>query len=263
MSILEYKIVGNGPKTMIFIHGWPDGPDLWDDLVKHFSKKFRCVCLTLPNFGNHTDNNYSTSDLSFPNLVLLITNTINKLQSDQNEKKIILIGHDWGAYLSYMLEQAHPELIEKLITLDIGAHNKATSLGFIAFMVGYQFYLVMAWIIGKYFQFAGDTMTRSLAYLMKTPRPMQAKSQMNYMYYYLWRGILNKKYKDTILRKYNPLCPLLFLYGKKKPYMFHSQTWLKSIQEKPHSQVIEMNQSGHWIMKDEPSKTIEAIESWP
>ena len=48
----EYVIDGHpdGP-TLLFIHGWPDDASLWRNQVDALAPGFRCVRVTLPNFG--------------------------------------------------------------------------------------------------------------------------------------------------------------------------------------------------------------------
>ena len=50
--LCEYRIEGraDGP-TLVFIHGWPDNAGLWRRQVAALGSEFRCVLLTLPNFG--------------------------------------------------------------------------------------------------------------------------------------------------------------------------------------------------------------------
>jgi pimeloyl-ACP methyl ester carboxylesterase len=36
-------------------------------------------------------------------------------------KKVTIVSHDWGAALSYLLVDKHPELIKRMATIDIGS----------------------------------------------------------------------------------------------------------------------------------------------
>lgn len=52
MQVCEYTVEGNphGP-TLFFIHGWPDEAGLWRKQVAALASDYRCVIVTLPNFG--------------------------------------------------------------------------------------------------------------------------------------------------------------------------------------------------------------------
>ena len=41
-----------------------------------------------------------------------------------------------------------------------------------------------------------------------------------------------------------PPCPMLFIYGTKKPFMFHSPQWVEQLARKPDSKVLAMP-TGH------------------
>ena len=49
--------------------------------------------------------------------------------------------------------------------------------------------------------------------------------EKNYPYYSTWTG----KYKRV--KPFRPQCPMLFIYAKKKPFMFHAQSWIDELKE--------------------------------
>ena len=53
---LAYTLEGEGhDKTIVFVHGWPDDGTLWSNQVEVLKTHFRCICVTLPNFGPEPD----------------------------------------------------------------------------------------------------------------------------------------------------------------------------------------------------------------
>lgn len=254
----------SGPESapiLFFIHGWPDTSDLWATQVAYFSEQYRCICVDLPNFKNIT---CPTSSFDFPELTESLAETIQQLTQDLDSKKVTLISHDWGAYLSYLLEQNHPELIERMVTMDVGGHLKASSLKHFLSMVGYQWWLIAAFLIGYLLPSLGNWMTRKFAKVARAPHANSPHIQfkMNYLYLYIWRGLICKKYRASILKRYQPLAPLLFLYGRKKPFMFHSSYWEKTLTKLHHCEVLEFSDCGHWLMIDNPERTNTEIQKW-
>ena len=71
---MQHSIAGNpdGP-TLVFIHGWPDDASLWRAQVEALAPDFRCVLLTLPNFGQTADK---AGGFCFPELVERVARTI-------------------------------------------------------------------------------------------------------------------------------------------------------------------------------------------
>jgi pimeloyl-ACP methyl ester carboxylesterase len=56
-ELCHYTIEGqpNGP-SLVFIHGWPDDTGLWHQQVTALGHRYRCVLITLPNFGEQRDS---------------------------------------------------------------------------------------------------------------------------------------------------------------------------------------------------------------
>ena len=88
----------NGP-VLFFLHGWPDSAELWENQLDYFSKNFFCIAITLPDFDGKT-----TSSYNYPRLVAKIVEEIKATGRQQ----VILVGHDWGAYIAYLkIGRAH------------------------------------------------------------------------------------------------------------------------------------------------------------
>jgi cis-3-alkyl-4-acyloxetan-2-one decarboxylase len=63
------------------------------------------------------------------------------------------------------------------------------------------------------------------------------------------------------LRVFKPHCPMLFLYGEKKPFMFHSHAWADELAAKPGNRVIAFP-TGHWIMVSRRQAFNQALLDW-
>jgi pimeloyl-ACP methyl ester carboxylesterase len=50
---------------------------------------------------------------------------------------------------------------------------------------------------------------------------------------------------------------MLYMYGTRKPFFFHTKTWLKNLQNRSDCEVHELNASFHWLSRDEPQKVNE------
>lgn len=174
---------------------------------------------------------------------------------------VTVVGHDWGAYLAYLLEQKHPELVSRIVALDIGGHFEPRSVLHACFFVGYQTWLAAAFLIGHTVRPLGDVLTRAFCHLMKTPR-RDARASMNYFYFYIWRGLLNKKYASSLLRRYRPTRPLLFVYGGAKKYPFHSAKWEKTVAATPESRVVRIDSANHWVNLTAPQELHRHMDQW-
>ena len=81
---------------------------------------------------------------------------------------------------------------------------------------------------------------------------------MGYPYAVRWFGV---KGGFGSLRTFDPQVPMLFLYGERKPFMFHSTTWCDKLVARPGHRVIGLP-TGHWVMVQRPKEFNEAVLSW-
>jgi len=230
--------------VLVFIHGWPDNASLWRFQVEALKAEFRCVLITLPNFGEQTTR---AGGFEFPELVNMLEATIRQVQP---EGKVSLVTHDWGAYIGYLLEKTHPELIDRMAALDIGGHIEPAGLKSSLMIIGYQWALIACWLVGGLIPPLGRLISRGVAKVIRVPaRQRKAiRSRYNYPYFYLWRGMLLPWKRKNLLGRYRPGCPVLYLFGERKPLMLHSPKWLQIVAESGgHAEGIDG--AGHWLME--------------
>lgn len=258
VTVLEYTITGKpqGP-TLVFIHGWPDDASLWRRQVAALQDEYRCVCLTLPNFGAER---VKSGGFDFPSLTGMLAATLDEVQP--GGAPVTLVTHDWGAYLGYLLDQSRPGRVDRMIALDIGGHV-APSGREALMIVGYQWALVLFWLIGGVSAAPGNRLTRWLAGRLRAPARQagKARSRMNYLYAQIWRGMLLPWRRRHLLRRYRPNCPVLFLWGESKPVMFHSRYWLETV-ERTGGHHAGIAGAGHWFMESHPDVVNRAIRDW-
>jgi pimeloyl-ACP methyl ester carboxylesterase len=255
----EYTIEGNpeGP-TLVFIHGWPDNASLWRHQVAALGAEHRCVLITLPNYG---ETSLRAGGFDFPELLGMLAAVVREVR--RGDEAVTLITHDWGAYCGYLLEQAHPELFSRMVALDVGGHVSPPDLKAKLMIVGYQWALILFWLIGGLIPPLGGALTRAFARPLGVPRRQREhiRSRYNYLYFYLWRALLFSRYRAGRLSRYRPQCPVLFLWGGRKPVMFHSMKWLEIVEASGgHSRCVEG--AGHWLMESHADEVNRVIRDW-
>jgi len=255
----EYVIDGNpGGPSLVFLHGWPDDASLWRRQIEALQNDYRCIRITLPNFGKQP---VRPGGFDFPHLVAMLAATISEVQPDGTP--VTLITHDWGAYLGYLLEQQYPEMIERMVALDIGGHVAPGSAREALFILGYQWTLIVLWLTGGLIPPVGNWLTQRFAAMLGVParQAKTARSRYNYMYFYLWRGLLLPWWRGQLLTRYHPRRPVLFLWGLKKPVMFHSGRWLDLVRQSG-GQSLGVEGAGHWLMESHAREVNRAIRDW-
>ncbi len=259
----DVETAGNPAAPMLFfIHGWPDNASLWRKQFTALSGAFYCVAVILPNFAARPEK---SGGYDFPQLVEGLASTIR--QHQRKGEPVHLVTHDWGAYLGYMLQRSHPELIARMVALDVGGHAKPGSFKEVLFILAYQWSLIVCWLIGgivpPFGPPLGNALSRLVGRIIRVPRRQRGelRSRCNYPYFYFWRAMLLPRWKHSLLGYYRPTCPVLYLYGKRKPVMFHSERWLKIVADSGgRSEGIAG--AGHWFMETHPDIVNQAIADW-
>ncbi len=256
---IAYSVEGNPDgDVLVFVHGWPDGPSLWRNQVEALGSTYRCMLVTLPNFGAAADK---AGGYDFPVLIEMLAGAIEKVRGEH--ERVALVTHDWGAYIGYLYEKAYPERVSKMIAFDIGGHIQPTTLKEGLFIAGYQWALIACWLVGGVVPPFGNWLTRKFAHVLGVParQAKAVRSRYNYPYFFLWRAMLLPWARRTLLGNYRPRCPVLFLYGGEKPVMFHSARWLRLVEESGgRSECIDG--AGHWFMETHPERVNETCAGW-
>jgi pimeloyl-ACP methyl ester carboxylesterase len=251
---IDVFVEGEGSETIVMLHGWPDTYRLWDAQVQALKAKYRCVRFTLPGF-----------DIDRPRRAWTLAEMVQMLKKviEQTGRgaKVVLMVHDWGCLFGYQLLMRYPSLVSRIIGVDIGdvgspQHRKALRARDMAMIFGYQVWLAIAWRIGGG---VGDRMTKYMARKLRCPADARyIGAQMNYPYYIQWTG-RHGSYRDTLT--IDPPCPMLFIYGTRKLFLFHSQAWADALAARPGNQVVALR-TGHWVMNNDAAQFNRAVLAW-
>lgn len=251
---VDVWVSGQGADTVVMLHGWPDTHHLWDATVAALQGQHRCVRFTLPGF-DVTKPPRGTRLTDMTALILKIVDAVSPGQA------VTLLIHDWGCIFGSEFAMRHPDRVSRIVAVDVGDHSSKAFLSALTTkaklqIMGYQVWLALAWKIGGAL---GTRMTRGMAQALRCKSPSARITwQMNYPYAMTWFGSLGG-FKAAV-----PLslqCPVLFLYGKRKPFMFHSQVWLDTLNSRPGSG-SQGFATGHWVMVDDPKGFQAAVTAW-
>ena len=117
LKLLPYELTGpNSSNTLVvFIHGFPDSIQLWDNYHERYSKQGHQV-LRL-SYPNYSDKEYEPWGITLDETARLFKNTLD-LINPSNTKKVLLIGHDWGALFCFLFDKANQGYASDIIILD-------------------------------------------------------------------------------------------------------------------------------------------------
>jgi pimeloyl-ACP methyl ester carboxylesterase len=117
---IHYVVAGHsnnktptGP-TLIFLHGFPEYWQTWQNQLSYFSKEHHVIAPDLPGY-NLSDKPQNVSFYQMANLIEFVAKFIKTVSPTE---KVHLIAHDWGGAIAWPLAAFHPQLVEKLIIIN-------------------------------------------------------------------------------------------------------------------------------------------------
>ena len=110
---LHYVTQGEGP-LMLMLHGFPEFWYSWRKQIPEFAKDHKVVAIDLRGY-NDSDKPTAKEAYVMAEFVADVKGVIEELGYD----RCILVGHDWGGAIAWNFAYAYPNLVEKLIILNL------------------------------------------------------------------------------------------------------------------------------------------------
>lgn len=271
-TTLRTTIVGSPSSRsspLCFVHGWPDDSRLWLPILPTFYDR-RCILVDLPRFDGEP---WEETHLTLASLSSLLAATIQ-----HEQQPVILIAHDWGAVISSLVLAEHPDLIQRIVLLDVGLPPERLECTFrlliqIA-LFAYSCINAAIYLLGRV-----RCCTRVADWLNKNwisqllaldssnetidMRSRHSASAINYLYAQRLRVHCSKRFRQANAALKEPQVPLLFLYGST---LFHDKAWRLQLMSDdwPSCDAHFINPGGHWFFHHElgAELTSEAIRKW-
>jgi len=99
---------------IVFIHGFPDFWYSWINIMDILSNEYYVVAIDQRGY-NLSDKPKGEENYNMSFLVNDVINVVHHL----GFKKSIIVGHDWGGAVGWVLAMRVPQLVEKLIILNL------------------------------------------------------------------------------------------------------------------------------------------------
>ncbi len=114
---IHYATTGTGP-LVIMIHGFPDFWYSWRHQMEGLRGHYKVVAIDQRGY-NLSDQPAGDENYAMPNMVSDVAAVIRHFGKD----KAIIVGHDWGGVVAWNLAFALPELVDKLVILNLPHPN--------------------------------------------------------------------------------------------------------------------------------------------
>jgi pimeloyl-ACP methyl ester carboxylesterase len=226
-------VEGQGQETILMIHGWPHDRRLWDAQVEAMSPLYRCVRFSFS--GPRGARGRSLDEVS-----AMFAQTVQRISPD---RPVVLMLNDWGCVYGYQFAMRFPELVSRIIGVGIGGSTQASFRG------------ALDW--GGRLKLALYNIRLSMAERTRV-EAQKISAHLNCPYAVSW-------FNDHPARRsalpFKLRCPMLFIYGRRRPFQFHTRNFEQAVQAKPGSKVMAFR-SGHWVMREQPDAFNDAVLGW-
>jgi esterase len=242
--ILHSKILGEG-KPLLILHGYFGGSDNWKTLGNQFAENYQVHLIDQRNHGRSFHSDEFTYEV-------LVDDLYNYVQFYQLEN-VYLIGHSMGGKTAMLFAVTYPDLVDKLIIVDISPkeykphhHAILAGLNSVDFSKQNSRSLVDAQI-ARYIPEVGVRQ-----FLLKNV-------------YWKEKGVLDYRFNLKSLTENNSEVgkPLpqnssftketLFLKGEKSDYIIPSEHVIIEAYF-PHHKIVKINNAGHWLHAENPKQ---------
>jgi pimeloyl-ACP methyl ester carboxylesterase len=215
-------------EVLVFLAGFPDdhvssfGPVL--DAMK---KDYYIISLCHPDFETKDSNKRRRWGYDFAELMPMMHRAIRRHAGD---RKVTLILHDWGSFTGLLFQNKYPEIVTRVITIDVGLTAKLPPASDLFYITYYQWHFAFFYFISQIFSLElGELLfmlflgwMRLLPFLSPVPfdvnRPSHRPAaevtvEMCYPYYWFWRNF----FRGNKIAPTFPACPVLFMVSGHCP----------------------------------------------
>ena len=111
---LHYVECGSGDDLVVLLHGFPECWYSWRHQLPVLGKRYHAVAPDMRGY-NLSDKPAGIPSYRIESLVNDVVGLINYF----DKGKAAIVAHDWGASVAWALAQRHPELVSKLVAMQV------------------------------------------------------------------------------------------------------------------------------------------------
>lgn len=250
---LNHKIYGQG-KPILILHGLFGTLDNWQQIARQLAQDHMVMAVDLRNHGRspHTSDRFD-----YPSLA----EDVREFMESHWMHQAIVIGHSMGGKVAMQLALDNPEMVEKLIVIDIAPKQ---------YVGGHE--LVLAALQAVNLQALesrsqAEAVFTSFGLDFGTSQFLLKNLTRNEDGSFAWKmnlPILIRDYQNILLNvEGNGIYtgPTLFVKGAKSNYILEEE--MESYQFRfPNAQLAVIADAGHWVHADQPERLMECLRGF-
>ena len=109
-----------GQPVLFFLHGFPEGAFVWDEMLAYFSKPenggYRCVAPNLRGFEKSSAP--AEAGAYRPKFLVQDIAALVAIETNGTKPLACLVAHDWGGAVAWNFANQHPQLTQRLAIIN-------------------------------------------------------------------------------------------------------------------------------------------------
>jgi epoxide hydrolase 4 len=265
---LHYVTEGEGP-LMLMLHGFPEFWYSWRHLIPEFAQDYQVVALDLRGY-NDSDKPAEKSAYVMDEFIKDIEGVIKGL----GYSSCVLVGHDWGGAIAWNFAYTHPEMVERLIVLNIphpakfaAGLTKPQQLLRSSYILFFQLPFIPELQLKLHNYQAIETAFKGMAvnkdafsqadidaYKQAVAKPGAMTAMLNYYRNVFRHGFINRSWGVLDV-------PTLMIWGEKdtalgKELTYGTENFVQDFQIKY------IPNCSHWVQQEQPQLVIQYMREW-
>ena len=247
---LDVVVMGEGPDVLL-VHGFPDDRSVWRKQIPALvAAGYRVIVPDTRGCGE-SDAPLGTRAYRIEEHMADLVGTLDAL----GVEKVKLIGHDWGAVLSWQFCMAHPERVERYAALSVG-HPTAYAKGPLEQKIkGYYVFLIqlrgfIEWALRAGHWWLFRTIVRHAEcdyYIQRLSRPGRLTAALNYYRANFAKLIFPPEYPSVAM-------PVLGIHSTSDNYLAARQMTDTARYVKGAFRYESIPGASHWLQLDAPEQ---------
>lgn len=254
---LAYQISGQGPYTLVLIHGMAASHHYWDQFLPYIPNTYQIIMIDLLGFGNSPKPKNTTYNLK--NHCDPIIELLNRLKI----KDMTIIGHSMGAIISLELARQMGQGVKKLVLIGLPwfisaqearrAITKGKTLNMLSF------YGPTSWALCNLWCRLGRPLTK---HLTKLYLPKLSKTAAQDSLKHTWqsynssrRWIIENQNLKSIFDVLK--IPIILIYGQNENPIILKNIVVQNFNE--NVRIEKLSNAGHQVVLEQPAKLAKLI----
>jgi pimeloyl-ACP methyl ester carboxylesterase len=121
---VQWTSAGNGPQTVIFVHGWTCDESSWAPQVGALSSNYRVITLDLPGHGKSAppaDGKFSMENFA---------RAIEAVRAEAGVDRVVVVGHSMGTPVIRTYQRLYPQHVAGMVVVDGAVALPGVDIGF-------------------------------------------------------------------------------------------------------------------------------------